>query len=577
MDTAQAHTFVDPVTLEVIRHGIVSITDQIDANITRTAFSPYIYEYKDYAVGMTDADGRLIAQCNGGMPIFVADAVGSAVRDGLKVYGAARLHEGDVVICNAPSVQGQHLNNPVMYTPVYAGPGKRTLIGFFAINMHWIDIGGTTVGSASYSSTDIFGEGVQYRSIKIWSKGEPNEEVYRIVADNTRFPLELMGDIEAQLGGCFLGRDLTATLADKFGIDIFRAAVDTILDQCEAAIRARIRAIPDGTYEAESFLDNDGARDVAVPIKVRVIVAGDEMTVDYSEMSPEVPGCINSGYHGGGVTTARIAFMYLIAAGEPANEGTFRPLKLILPEGKLVSARPTAPMGMYGAPFPTIVDTFIKALETALPSRVTGAHFGTYSSVGFAGKRANGTPFQCHDSGHGGWGACGTHDGAGPFRTMAHGDTRIIPMELQETLYPYRYEELSLRQDSGGPGRFRGGLGFVKRYRILAPCILRTNLDRTLCAPWGVCGGMAGATGRVAVIRAGEAGEIDANKTDDLELQAGDLVLVEVGGGGGYGPPRERQVAEIEGDVRRGYVSRDSALRDYGVEILPSGAGRRTD
>jgi N-methylhydantoinase B len=575
MDTTQARISVDPVTLEVIRHGIISITDQIDANITRTAFSPYIYEYKDYAVGMTDAEGRLIAQCNGGMPIFVADAVGSAVRDGLKIYGAARLHDGDVIVCNAPSVQGQHLNNTVMYTPIHAGPGKRTLIGFFAINMHWIDIGGTAVGSASFSSTDIFGEGVQYRTIKIWSKGEPNEEIYRIIADNTRFPLELMGDIEAQLGGSFLGRDLTTALADKFGIDTFRAAVDIILDQCEAAIRARIRAIPDGTYEAESFLDNDGARDVRVPIKLRVIVAGDEMTVDYSEISPEVPGCINSGYHGGGVTTARIAFMYLIAAGEPANEGTFRPLKLILPEGKLVSARPTAPMGMYGAPFPTIVDTFIKALETALPGRVTGAHFGTYSSVGFAGKRANGTPFQCHDSGHGGWGACATHDGSGPFRTMAHGDTRIIPMELQETLYPYRYEELSLRQDSGGPGRFRGGLGFVKRYRILAPCILRTNLDRTGCAPWGVCGGMAGASGRVAVIRAGETAEIDANKTDDLELQAGDVVLVEVGGGGGYGPPRERTVAEIERDVRRGYVSPESALRDYGVEIVPSGTARR--
>jgi len=574
MDSTQART-IDPVTLEVIRHGIVSITDQIDANITRTAFSPYIYEYKDYAVGMTDAEGRLIAQCNGGMPIFVADAVGSAVRDGLRIYGPARLHDGDVIVCNAPSVQGQHLNNTVMYTPIHAGPGKRTLIGFFAINMHWIDIGGAAVGSASYSSTDIFMEGIQYRSIKIWSKGEPIEEIYRIIEDNTRFPQELMGDIEAQLGGCFLGRDLTQRLADKFGIDTYRAAIDLILDQCEAATRARIRAIPDGTYEAESFLDNDGAGDTPVPIKVRVIVAGDEMTVDYSDISPEVAGCINSGYHGGGVTTARIAFMYLIAAGEPANEGTFRPLKLVLPEGKLVSARPTAPMGMYGAPFPTIVDTFIKALETALPARVTGAHFGTYSSVGFAGRRANGTPFQCHDSGHGGWGACATHDGGGPFRTMAHGDTRIIPLELQETLYPYRYEELSLRQDSGGPGRFRGGMGFVKRYRILADCVLRTNLDRTRCAPWGVCGGMAGASGRVVVIRKGETAEIDGNKTDELPLRAGDLVLVEVGGGGGYGPPRERPVAEVARDVERGYVSAASALRDYGVEISSDGTARR--
>ena len=256
---------IDPITLEVIRHGIVSITDQIDANITRTAFSPYIYEYKDYAVGMTDADGRLIAQCNGGMPIFVADAVGSAVRDGLKIYGKERLHKGDVVVCNAPSVQGQHLNNTVMYTPIYAGPDGTTLIGFFAINVHWIDIGGAAVGSASYSSTDIFMEGIQYRTIKIWSKGEPIEEIYRIIEDNTRFPQELMGDIEAQLSGCLLGRDLTARLADKFGLDTYHSAVNLILDQCEAAVRDRIRAIPDGTYEAEAFLDNDGVHEIAHP------------------------------------------------------------------------------------------------------------------------------------------------------------------------------------------------------------------------------------------------------------------------------------------------------------------------
>jgi N-methylhydantoinase B len=364
---------VDPITLEVIRHGIVSITNQIDVNITLTAFSPYIYEYKDYAVGMTDADGRLIAQCNGGMPVFVADAVGSAVRDGLKLYGRDRLHDGDVIICNAPGVQGQHLNNTVMYTPIYAGCEQKVLIGFFAINMHWIDIGGAAVGSSSYTSTDIFMEGVQYRTVKIWSKGEPVEEVLRIIEDNTRFPLDLMGDIKAQLSGCLLGRDLTAQLARKFGIDRYRAAIDLIIAQCEAAIRERIRDIPDGVYTAESFLDNDGVCDARIPIKIRVIVEGDGLTVDYSDISPEVRGCINSGYHGGGVTTARLAFMYLIAAGEPANEGTFRPLKLILPPGKIVSAKPTAAMGMYGTPIPTIVDTIIKALEPALPDRGTEA------------------------------------------------------------------------------------------------------------------------------------------------------------------------------------------------------------
>src|SRR5438874_2547618 len=371
---------LDPITLEVIRHALVSITNQIDANIKRTAFSPYIYEYNDFAVGFVGADGQLVAQCTGGMPPFVADSVGMAVRDGLSVYGKARLHHGDVVLCNHAAVQGQHLNNTVMYTPIYVGPGGETLIGFFAINVHWIEIGGI-----QSNSTDIFMEGLQLRSVKLWSKGELIE--------------------------------------------------------------------------------------------------------DYSEMADQAKGPINSGYYGGGQTIARVAFKYLIGADEMANEGTFRPIKLVLPPGKLISADPTAPMFMYPTPFPTVIDAIIKALESALPERVPGGHFGTHSGVRFYGRRPNGSFFDTHDSGHGGWGACATHDGSGPFRTMAHGDTRIIPLELQESLMPFRIEEFSLREDSGGAGQFRGGMGFRKKYRILNPCLLGTNLDRTKYPPWGVQGG----------------------------------------------------------------------------------------
>src|SRR6267143_1725689 len=463
-DVAHPALTIDPITLEVVRHGLVSIANQIDANIKRTAFSPYIYEYNDFAVGLTGADGQLVAQCTGGMPPFVADSVGTAVRDGLDVYGTARLHHGDVVLCNHAAVQGQHLNNTVMYTPIYAGTGRSELIGFFAINVHWIDIGGCVP-----HSTDIFMEGLQLRSIKLWSKGEPIEEVYRIIENNTRMPIELMGDIAAQLAGCLLGRDLTAELANKYGIATFNRAVELILDQSEAAARAFIRAMPDGVDATETYLDNDRAGDRLVPIKVKVIVAGDELTVDYSGVAEQAKGPINSGYFGGGQTTARVAFKYLMGAGEMANEGTFRPLKLILPPGKILSADATAPMGNYSTPFPTVIDAVIKALEKALPERVPGGHFGTHSGIRFYGRRADGSYFGTHDSGHGGWGACATHDGSGPFRTMAHGDTRIIPLELQESLMPFRIEEFSLREDSAGAGRFRGGLGFRKSYRIVAP------------------------------------------------------------------------------------------------------------
>jgi N-methylhydantoinase B len=570
----QEHTralAIDPITLEVIRHGLVSITNQIDANIKRTAFSPYIYEYNDFAVGLTDADGRLIAQCTGGMPPFVADSVGMAVRDGLQIYGRERLHHGDVILCNHAAVQGQHLNNTVMYTPIYAGPDQATLIGFFAINVHWIEIGGIQT-----NSTDIFMEGLQLRSIKLWSKGEPIEEVYRIIENNTRMPNELLGDIAAQLAGCLLGRELTSELANKYGIETFNRAVDLILDQSEAAARDFIRAMPDGVYRTETYLDNDrSGGEEPVPIIVKVIVQGDELTVDYTDIAPQAKGPINSGYYGGGQTIARVAFKYLMGADEMANEGTFRPIKLVLPLGKLISADPTAPMFMYPTPFPTVIDAVIKALEKALPARVPGGHFGTHSGVRFYGRRANGSFFDTHDSGHGGWGACATHDGSGPYRTMAHGDTRIIPLELQESLMPFRIEQFSLREDSGGAGKFRGGMGFRKVYRILRPCLLGTNLDRTKYPPWGVQGGQEGKAGRFTMVKAGETQDRNVEKENAYQLQPGDLVCVETGGGGGYGPPAERSLALIQRDLDAGYISAVAAKQDYGITIGADGKARR--
>lgn len=550
---------VDPITLEVIRHGLISAAGQVDANIMRTAFSPYIYEYKDYAVGLLDAVGNLVAQNTGGMPIFVADSVGMAVRNGLELYGRERLHHGDVLICNHASVQGQHLNNVVMYAPVFAGADSAELLGFFAINMHWIDIGGSVP-----RSTDIFMEGLQFRSIKLVSKGEPVEEVYRIIEHNTRFPEQLLGDIAAQLAGCLAGRDLIAALAAKYGIATFRRAVDTILDQTETAVRNKIRAIPDGTYEAEAALDGDGVSNAPLPIRIRIVVAGDEVTIDYSGLPGQVAGCINAGPYGGGRTTARVAFKYLIAPEEAANEGMFRPLKLILPPGTLLSADPTAPMGNYNRCFPVVIDAVIRAFQDALPQRVTGGHFGHFAALRFMGRRPDRSPLDCIDGGWGGWGAGCDHDGSGPFRTMAHGDTRTIPIELQETLYPFRVEQMALWQDSGGPGRFRGGLGIHKVYRVLEPCNLRVDFDRQLCPPWGVRGGRPAPGGWVTVVKpSGE--RVRLFKEKAYAVAPGDIVVMEVGGGGGYGPPLDRPRAEVRADVAAGYVSAAAAEADYGL------------
>ena len=262
-----------------------------------------------------------------------------------------------------------------------------------------------------------------------------------------------MGDIEAQLAGCLLGPRPDRALADKYGVATFSPRVDDDpRPVAKRAARAKIRAIPDGTYAAESFLDNDGDGDDADPdqgARHRRRRRDDGRLFGHGRASARARSI--PAIYGGGQTTARVAFKYLIATDEPANEGTFRPLKLILPAGKLVSAAPTAPMGNYSSPFPTVIDTFIKALEHGAAGARDRRAFRHVLVAAFHRPARRRRAFQCHDSGHGGWGACATHDGAGPFRTMAHGDTRIIPLELQESMYPYRIEEFACARTPAAP------------------------------------------------------------------------------------------------------------------------------
>ncbi len=556
---------IDPVTVEVVRRRLIAIADQVDLNITRTAFSPLVYEYKDYAVGIVDAQGKLLCQCTGGMPLFVADVLGAAVRDGLEIYGHEGFYEGDVVITNHGGTIGQHLNNVVMYTPVFSPEGE--LAAFMLVVMHWLDIGGRAIGSISKHATDIFQEGIQFRTVKLRSRGEPVQEMYRMIRHNSRFPDEVAGDIDSQVGGCLMGRDEVVQLIARYGMKTFRAAVEIIWDQSEASARAVIRAIPDGVYEASAFMDDDGVNaGTPVPLTVRVVVEGESMTVDLSGIADETKTTINASRSGGGETVARLAFRYLIIPDEHANEGSFRPLTLELPQGKILSASDTAAKGHYNATLPTLVDLVIRALGPAMPDRVAAGHYGTFSTVRFTGYHPEtGALFQCSDSGFGGWGALCDADGPGPFRTMCHGDTRLIPVEVQEASYPVLINSFELLADSGGAGEFRGGLGLSRSYEVLADCNLYTVFERTQCPPWGMNGGGPAMTGSV-VIRAGD-GSTRPSLKEAMPVKAGETVRVCTGGGGGFGRPELRDVRRLREDVRRGYVSRDAAWSSYGVRF----------
>lgn len=559
---------IDPITLEIIRHGILAIPNHIDKNIARTAFSPLIYEYKDYAVGILDADARLVAQGRGSLPIFVANALGVAVTDGISIYGKENIFPGDVIITNHAGTLGQHLNNVVMYTPIHVGPDQE-LFGFMAVLAHWIDVGGAVVGSfLRTDSSDIYQEGIQLRTVKLWSRGERVEEIHRIITWNTRFPTMLWGDIGAQMAGCLAGRDMVAEVVGRYGIDVVRAAIAAMWHQSERATRAAISSIPDGEYRASAFLDDDGVnpgKHLSVDVVVRI--EGDAITVDLSGLGNQASGPINAGFNGGALAACRIACKYLFTPGETGNDGSFRALDVKVPDGTFLSARPDAPMGWSGSTLPTVVDTIIKALAPVARERAVAAHHGTYGNYVFHGIHPETRKiFQHIDSSAGGWGAGHDHNGSGPCRSNVHGDIQDVPAELQEAVYPLRIESVCLRQDSGGAGKYRGGLGLERVYQVLSECTLTVSFDRTKCVPWGLEGGQPGKSGFVEVLRLGAESPVEMLK-GMTTVAAGDRVRIVTGGGGGFGLPSERDLKSIQEDLANGLISPEAALRDYGVSI----------
>ena len=544
----------DPITLEVIRQDLVSIPNQIDKNITRTAFSAFISEYKDYS---------------GSLAIFVANALGTAVRDGLEIYGPDGLKDGDIVISNHAGTLGQHLNNVVMYTPVIH---DGQLMAFFCVLMHWIDIGGMMIGScSSTTATEIFQESLQLRTVKLFNEGRRNEDMLRVIRYNTRFPEMLMGDIEAQIGGCLLGKKMVQDIAVKYGADSYHAAIQMMWDQSDQSMRAILKSAPDGIYKASSFLDNDGIDlNSTVPIHITVKKFGDQLTVDFSEVSPQRPGPLNAGRNGGAVAAARVAVKYLFSSDQPVNEGDFRALNIVIPEGTFISAGKDAALGSSGNMIPTVVDTVIRAMAEVFPERVAAAHHGTYGVHAFHGKHpVTGRPFYNLDTICGGWGATSLEDGYGPSRSNLHGDTSNVPIEMQEATCPYVLDSYVLRPDSGGAGQQRGGIGVVKVYRVLAACRINLKIDRTKCLPWGLKGGQPGKPSGVCIMR--KNGDKEFVLKGDHPVFEGDRILIETAGGGGYGNPLDRPVLKLKQDLAMGYVTPAAALEDYGIIFTAQG------
>ncbi|MBI4192446.1 MAG: hydantoinase B/oxoprolinase family protein [Betaproteobacteria bacterium] len=559
------HRTVDAATVEIIRHALVAAAGEMMINVKRAAYSPSIHQIQDVCVGLHDADGEMLS-CAPGLPMFLAD-LGECVRDGLRLHGRDAFKPGDVYLSNDPFTIGTHINNVATYMPVFV---DGALFGFSVVRGHMVDMGGAVPGSRSSKLTEIYQEGLRLRQVKFYDRGEPLDDIHRIIADNSRTPEAVLGDLRAQVAACRTGERRLQGIISKYGLEAVREAVREIMRQGEALARMAVLRIPDGVYSAEAFIDDDGINlGKTVPIRVTVRVEVDEMTIDFSDYAEQVQGSINSG-PSAAVAIARMAFKALTTPHEPVNEGHFRPLHVIAPPGKVISAKSPAACGWWGHTTGTTLDAIYRALAPAIPNEVPAAHFGAIPMCLINGYDRQGRRFVYFEPVPGGHGGRPNEDGASTTVGLHEGDTPDVPVEVQEMLFPILVEESSIDPDSGGPGLYRGGLGYRRVFRLLSDTItIQLDVDRHFCEPWGLFGGKPGKPNR-AYLQDREGGEWKlVLKEDGLRVGPGARIMLLGGGGGGWGDPLERDPAQVSRDVRAGYISLASAVDDYGVEIDP--------
>ncbi len=555
---------VDPVTLEVVRNALPAISNEMSADLQRASYNMMVYEVRDYCCALIDKQGRLLSQNMGGVSHFVAD-LGVIITDAMEKYGEEGFQPGDVLITNHQAVAGQHLNNIVIYTPFFH---RQQLVCFAMVRAHWMDVGGLSTGFGGVKITDPWMEGLQLNQLKIYEAGVRNETLFQILKDNIRYPETSLGDMRAQIASCRLAEKRLDELFSKYGYETILQYIEIIFAKTEEKCRRIVSQIPDGVYEAESFFDNDG-HDLNDPVRIhaRVVVSGEEMTIDLSRSSSQRKGAINARTLSG----AMVAYKALTAPLDPVNEGSFRALKAIIPEGNVMMARYPAPMSRWSVMLPTVIDTILAALAPALPDKIPAAHVGTLGGAitCFGTDSRTGKPFVLQGIEGGGWGGRPFEDGESASVSICQGDVRNSPIESIEFKTPLLVEERSLRMDSGGAGKFRGGNGLNVRFRNLAEVQWSLSQSRRRnCPPWGLWGGKNGEVSDF-LLKTSEEAEWESVDIARHTVPPNSQVMVCTAAGGGWGDPFERDPEKVRWDVIEGHISVESAKTEYGVAISP--------
>lgn len=562
-------TKLDAITLSVIEAGLNQVCDEMDLAFSRAAFSPIIAEANDRSDGIYSAeDGSLIAQGIGGLPVFVGvmqystRTIIEMIRDGRCLPP----EEGDIYIVNDPYLGGTHLMDVRFAMPVWRN-GK--IFCWLSNTGHWPDIGGAVPGGFSASATAVEQEGLRLPPVKLFRKGELDQQIQAIIFSNIRIADQRIGDIKAQAAALMVGRDRLFELLDRYGDDTVVETIAELRRRAAEQMRARIATIPDGVYRSTAYVDSDGVVDEPLAIALSVEKSGEELTFDFGGSSPPCIGPMNS------VLATTHSSVYLamrhIFPDVPMSAGAFEPLTIRRPEGTFLDARYPRPVsGCAAEVSQRIAEAVFAALVQAIPDRVTAAPAGSSGNFGLGGHDPErGRDFVLYQLSGGGYGGNADHDGLSNGCSTI-GISKSPPVEIMEQNYPILYSHYALREGSGGAGRHRGGMGLAYEIELLrGDARASFVMDHGRYGPQGAEGGADGAVNTVTVWRNGEAHvPKHLSKEQDVPMRAGDRVSVETPGGGGYGDPLLRRPELVLEDVRLGYYTAEQATALFGVAIV---------
>lgn len=560
---------LDPVTVEVIRNHFISTARQMKNTLVRASFNPIIYEMVDFSLGIYNRRAELIAE-GPGIPLFMG-AVSFAIKSIIGYVGEENLEDGDVVLSTYPYFIGSHSQDAVVIRPVFID-GK--VFAYTAAKAHWMDIGGKDIYGTD--TTDIWQEGLQLYGVKIMKRGVLDRELMEIIRANSRLPDGVAGDLAAQISSCNHGAARVLDLVAKYGKGVVEASVNRILDHGEEMARQAIARMPDGEWTVEASMDNNGLDDVPVKLKARVRISGDELHVDTTGTADQQAGPINCPL-ATSIAVIRLVTKMMTAPTHEANEGFFRPISTHIPEGSLLNPQAPAPVFLYGWAAMVIGEALFQAMCEIIPENAVARSGGDLVGLLFSGVDRDGNFFAGGGDEAVGQGAAIDQDGENATIIYALGESSNVPAEILEERFPIVVERYELRQDSGGPGRYRGGLGVVKQWRLLQEVNLISTVEQTKYPAWGFAGGKASAAANSVTVEAETPQAHQIGRRSDYKVAAGERLIVSTGGGGGWGDPHLREPSAVLADVRGGYVSLESARLDYGVVIEADDDGYRLD